>query len=78
MTTGSPPAPSPLYPGEDLIHLLYLCPVAIAKLDGHGNILLMNPHGTQLLMMISQNRELAAAAGRKGGEASQGARRKPS
>jgi len=58
MTTGSPPAPSSLNAGEDLIHLLYLCPVAIAKLDGHGNILLMNPHGTQLLIMISQNREL--------------------
>jgi general stress protein YciG len=27
---------------------------------------------------FSQNRELAAAAGRKGGEASQGSRRKPS
>lgn len=27
---------------------------------------------------FSQNRELAAAAGRKGGEASQGARRRPS
>ena len=27
---------------------------------------------------FSQNRELAAAAGRKGGEASQGARRQPS
>ena len=44
--------------GEDLIQLLYLCPVAIAKLDGRGNIVLMNPYGTQLLMLISRDGEL--------------------
>ncbi|MBD5634477.1 MAG: GGDEF domain-containing protein [Candidatus Eremiobacteraeota bacterium] len=43
---------------DDYLKLLYQCPVAIAKLDGRGNILLMNPHGSQLLMPISQNGEL--------------------
>lgn len=43
---------------EELLALLYLCPVAIVKLDGHGNILLMNPIGTQLLMPLSSDGNL--------------------
>ena len=44
--------------GEELLQLLYLCPVAIVKIDGHGNILLMNPNGTQLLMPLSTDGNL--------------------
>jgi len=40
---------------EDLLQLLYLCPLAIARLDEHGTIVLMNPHGTQLLMPLSRD-----------------------
>jgi diguanylate cyclase (GGDEF)-like protein/PAS domain S-box-containing protein len=43
---------------EELLQLLYLCPVAIIKLDARGDIVLMNPHGTQLLMPMSRNGEL--------------------
>ena len=43
---------------EELLQLLYLCPVAIVKMDGHGNILLMNPNGTQLLMPLSPDGNL--------------------
>jgi diguanylate cyclase (GGDEF)-like protein/PAS domain S-box-containing protein len=57
--SGSPAArDSRVRDGEELIQLLYLCPVAIAKLDGRGNIVLMNPYGTQLLMLISRDGEL--------------------
>jgi diguanylate cyclase (GGDEF)-like protein/PAS domain S-box-containing protein len=38
---------------EDLIQLLYLCPVGIVKLDSYGAIVLMNPYGTQMLMPLS-------------------------
>jgi diguanylate cyclase (GGDEF)-like protein/PAS domain S-box-containing protein len=38
---------------EDLLELLYLCPVGIVKLDSYGSIKLMNPYGTQMLMPLS-------------------------
>lgn len=43
---------------EDLLQLLYLCPVALVRLDAHGKIVLMNPHGTQLLMTLSSDGNL--------------------
>ena len=43
---------------EELLQLLYLCPVAIVKIDAHGTILLMNPNGTQLLMPLSADGNL--------------------
>ncbi len=39
----------------ELLQLLYLCPVAIARLNAVGKILLMNPYGAQLLMPVAQN-----------------------
>lgn len=44
---------------EELLGLLYLCPVAILKLDGNGSILLMNPYGAQMLMPLSADGKLA-------------------
>jgi len=38
---------------EQLLQLLYLCPVAILRLNAYGDIILMNPHGTRLLMPLS-------------------------
>ncbi len=43
---------------EQLLQLLYLSPVAIAKLNTRGDIELMNPYGAQLLMPISPNGKL--------------------
>ena len=37
----------------ELLQLLYLCPVAIVRIDQTGKILLMNPFAAQLLMPIS-------------------------
>ena len=52
----APEAPdSAIGESEDLLQLLYICPVAVAKLNGRGDILLMNPHGIQLLMPIAPN-----------------------
>jgi len=44
---------------EELLQLLYLCPVGIIKLDAQGSILLMNPYGTQMLMPLSTDGKLA-------------------
>ncbi len=44
---------------EDLLQLLYLCPLAIVRLDAYGTIVLMNPHGTQILMPLSQDGNLS-------------------
>jgi len=38
---------------EQLLQLLYLCPVGIIKLDAYGSIVLMNPYGAQMLMPLS-------------------------
>ncbi len=43
---------------EELLGLLYLCPVAIVKLDANGTILLMNPYGAQMLMPLSHTGKL--------------------
>jgi diguanylate cyclase (GGDEF)-like protein/PAS domain S-box-containing protein len=43
---------------QDLLQLLYLCPVAIIKIDSYGTILLMNPYGVQMLMPISASGKL--------------------
>ncbi|GAC1306269.1 MAG: hypothetical protein NVSMB21_08840 [Vulcanimicrobiaceae bacterium] len=44
---------------QELLQLLYLCPVGIIKLDAHGAILLMNPYGSQMLMPLSSDGKLA-------------------
>jgi diguanylate cyclase (GGDEF)-like protein/PAS domain S-box-containing protein len=38
---------------EELLQLLYLCPIAIAQIDGSGRILLMNAAGSRLLMPVA-------------------------
>lgn len=38
---------------EELLGLLYLCPVGILKLDSSGAIVLMNPYAAQMLMPLS-------------------------
>ncbi len=43
---------------EELLELLYLCPVAIVKLDADGSIALMNPYGAQMLMPLSTDGKL--------------------
>jgi diguanylate cyclase (GGDEF)-like protein/PAS domain S-box-containing protein len=43
---------------EELLALLYLCPVAIIKLDSVGTIALMNPYGAQMLMPLSPSGKL--------------------
>lgn len=43
---------------EDLLQLLYLCPVAIMKLDINGSIKLMNPYGAQMLMPLAADAKL--------------------
>ncbi len=43
---------------RQLLTLLYLCPVGIIELDGHGSILLINPYGAQMLMPIAAGKGL--------------------
>jgi diguanylate cyclase (GGDEF)-like protein/PAS domain S-box-containing protein len=43
---------------EQLLQLLYLCPVGIIKLDAYGSIELMNPYGAQMLMPLSTDGRL--------------------
>lgn len=43
---------------EQLLQLLYLCPVAIVKLNAHGSIVLMNPYGAQMLMPVADSAKL--------------------
>lgn len=43
---------------QQLLQLLYLCPVAIIKLDALGSIVLMNPYGAQMLMPITTTGKL--------------------
>jgi PAS domain-containing protein len=43
---------------EQLLQLLYLCPVGIIKLDAYGSIVLMNPYGAQMLMPLSTDGRL--------------------
>jgi diguanylate cyclase (GGDEF)-like protein/PAS domain S-box-containing protein len=38
---------------EELLQLLYLCPVAILTLDGAGTIRLINPEGARLLLPVA-------------------------
>jgi diguanylate cyclase (GGDEF)-like protein/PAS domain S-box-containing protein len=38
---------------EELLQLLYLCPVAVLKLDGTGTIRLINPEGARLLVPVA-------------------------
>jgi len=43
---------------EELLQLLHLCPVAVLRLNAFGDILLMNPHGAQLLMPLARTGDL--------------------
>jgi diguanylate cyclase (GGDEF)-like protein/PAS domain S-box-containing protein len=43
---------------EQLLQLLYLCPVGVIKLDAYGSIVLMNPYGAQMLMPLSSDGRL--------------------
>lgn len=43
---------------EELLEFLYLVPVGLAQIDVHGEVVLMNSHGSQLLMPLADGPNL--------------------
>lgn len=43
---------------EALLEFVYLCPLAIAQLDGAGDVVMMNPKGAQLFMPLATGSEI--------------------